>query len=165
MGIKYCQLLQSQCWIRGRETERRGRKHTIIENDIPKLCISPQSRRNSCLYPNSANTSSSASSPVDRAPLLAVRSIGAFVGSVITALVAIFAWGSLQYIAFSNLQTLLFSNSRLLNSRYSIPKNQSAQEQKPKVANRPHGGGKAEILIPSSSASKLSPAADSRGSR
>jgi hypothetical protein len=35
---------------------------TIMENEMPKLCIRLQSRLNSCLYPNSANMSSSASS-------------------------------------------------------------------------------------------------------
>lgn len=36
-----------------------GKEHTIIEKEMPKLCISPQSRFSSCLYPKFASSSSS----------------------------------------------------------------------------------------------------------
>lgn len=51
---------------------------------MPKLCISPQSRLNSCLYPNSAKIPSSATSTASE-PLLALEtllSIGSW-GSVV----------------------------------------------------------------------------------
>jgi hypothetical protein len=46
---------------RGKSNRRRvgKRKRTMIEKDMPKLCNRPQSRRNSCLYPNCASSSSS----------------------------------------------------------------------------------------------------------
>jgi hypothetical protein len=47
---------------------------TIIEKEIPKLCSRPQSRLNSCLYPNSAKMPSSASSTASEA-LLALETL------------------------------------------------------------------------------------------
>jgi hypothetical protein len=37
---------------------------TMMEKETPKLCANPQSRFNSCLYPNCAKRSSSPSSPL-----------------------------------------------------------------------------------------------------
>jgi hypothetical protein len=47
---------------------------TIIEKEMPKLWISPQSRFNSCLYPNSAKMPSSASSTASEV-LLALEAL------------------------------------------------------------------------------------------
>jgi len=46
----------------------------MIEKEMPKLCINPQSRLSSCLYPNSARTPASASSTVPE-PLLTLEAL------------------------------------------------------------------------------------------
>jgi len=58
-----------------------GEVLTMMEKEMPKLCISPQSLFSSCLYPNSANSSSS--------PLLARLARRSIVGSATSAIVLV----------------------------------------------------------------------------